>query len=603
MSTARTRPLAFPVGLVALPPRPSATTLWRVVAVVVVLVYAVASGWIALASGTPPFAFDEIHHLLMSRMLAGFPAPDGSGAGYFPAWAVLLTPLWWIWSEPRQIYAAALVVGWIVGLATILPLSALLRRVRLDRPQAITVATLVLLLPAQLVQADTVLSERFIVLLAVFTALAAFRLWERPGHLRAVLFALAVGLLYFSHIRMLTVVLASGIWLLAYLLKRWTVALTGLVSLAVSYVFFDWLGTKLDFLLRRSEMGRGDSFLSHLADVRPGLLVRSLLSQLWTQTIGSYGLFAIGIVVMCVWGWREMRRMRLGRVMWLAGSLVASMAVSTLTWATPGRMLATHPRLDAWMYGRYIDPLTALVCALGLAVVIRGIRTRTWAWSAALSALVVIPTLVFVAPVAPTWGSVTPAHIGGVMPWAFALPEDADAALTTAGRYGFWLWGAATLALFMFLWLVMRRITWLAAVALTVACTVGAIGVHAATEDYRASHSQDWDVVAPLRQLAEEFGPLEVAYDYGCARGGLTTGVGMNKYSYLLLPEMTVTPYMKNEPIPDDADIVLTCPDTEGPEGARELEGFLLYRSVAWIMPGAMQDALDARGVLSPPAG
>lgn len=604
MSSPFAQPLALPVGLVSIASRAVGGRLWWWLAVVSVVANAVVTGWLAWADDTPAFAFDEIHHLLMARMIAGFPAPDGSGAGYFPAWGILLAPLWWILRDPAQVYAAALAVGWLVGLVTIWPLARLVTRVRLSMAQSIAVAAVVSTLPARIVQADNVFSERLVFLLAVLAALAAFRLWERPGHLRAVIFALAVGALYFSHVRMLTVVLASAVWIVAFALRRPSVAVTGAVSLAASYVVFDRLGNLLDSLLRRSEMGRGESFLAHLTETTPGLIGRAFVGQLWQQTIGSFGLFAVGLVVVAVWCWREVRWRRLGRATWLAGALVASTAVSVLTWAQPDRMLPDHAvRLDAWLYGRYVDPLTSLVVALALAAVVRGLRTRTWAWSLGLAATVCLIAMLWVAPVAPTWGRVTPAHIGGLMPWSPLLPAEPHAIPLIPGpgnANAVWLWASLAALTCVAAFRLLRTRSWTAVILMLAVSLAGSAGVHAATEAYRAQFSRSWDAFEPLRTVVRDHGPLVIAYDYACNRADLDTGVGMNQYSFALLPNAEIIPYFRGEEPASDAALVLSCPDDEDliSAGAVPLAGFELYSSQAWVLPGALQDELAAEGML-----
>lgn len=604
------RPPAFAVGRVSLPTRLSQRGLWWTLAAISILVNMVVTGIVARTTLAPAFAFDEVHHLLMARMVAGFPAPDGSGAGYYPGWGVLLAPLWWFTDSPQVVYSTALAIGWAIGVATIVPLAFLVRRVRLDMPRALVVAAVVSTLPSRVAQADNVFSERLLFLCVVLTALAAFRLWERPSHARALLFGLAVAATHFTHIRMLTLVLASLVWAAAFALKRVGVAMTALASTLVFYLLADRLGALMDEWLRRTPMGRGTTFLDSVGDTRPGLMARTVLGQLWGQIVGSYGLFAVGIVILVVWCVIELRRMRLGRAAWLAGTLTASFMVSTLTWALDKRLYTAAPRLDAWVYGRYIEPITALVCALALAVLVRGIRTRVWAWAVVLFAAVTVPVILWVAPGAPTWGSVTPAHIGGLMPWAWALPDQpfpdgVHPIPTLMNENSFWLWASLTTAACLLVFLLIRRWRWAAPVFLLVMCAVGAFGVGSASQEYRAHSSKQWNQTDALRELGAAFGPIDGAYDYACGRSGRNTAVGMNQLSFAALPGVSLTPYFRGEPVPDAAELIISCADTPAliERGGRQLVGFELYDSVAWIMPGPLQDDLDAEGLLRPTPG
>ena len=74
----------------------------------------------------------------------------------------------------------------------------------------------------------------------------------------------------------------------------------------------------------------------------------------------------------------------------------------------------------------------------------------------------------------------------------------------------------------------------------------------------------------------------------------------MNQLSFALLPDATLTPYFAPEERPEDATIILSCTHSThlADLGGRPLEDFEMYSSIAWIMPGPLQDRLDAQGRL-----
>ncbi|WP_345751213.1 hypothetical protein [Microbacterium rhizophilus] len=600
------RPPAFPVGLVSLPraqdPR-NRTRLWWIIAIAAIALNLVTTARVGATATQPAFPFDELHLLQLARLLAGDPMPEFGSGGYFPAWGILLTPLWWIFDEPEQVYAAAAIVGWVLAAATIWPLALLVRRVRLDLPQALTVAAVVSTLPSRTVQADYVLSERLLFLVVVLTALAAFRLWERTTFTRAVVFGLAAAAVYFTHMRMLPVVLASGVWLAALLLKRWPVALAGLVTLGAGYVLAEKIGDRLNDVLLEGETGQSEGVLRNLEDFHLGFFVRVALGQTWNQIIGSYGLVAIGFIAIVVWAWREVRRRRLGRASWLFGVFTASWLLSVIAWASDWN-LWENPwrRLDAWIYGRYLDPVAALVVAIGLAVLVRGIRTVTWAWATAGAVAILAPVVFWLAPQAPTWGWVTPAHMGGVLPWGFLLPHEVFPpgivpSFTNENR--FWLWASLSVLACLVAYRLLRRWAIAAPIGLLVLAVAGSAGANDWSDDFRGLEQFDPAAIASVEQIVDESGETVVGYDFSCGRPGTLPGVPFNKLAWGLMPDALVKRVDSNGEVPT-MDIVVSCIGDSplAAYGAAELDGPEFYYSRIWIMPGALQDELRERGRL-----
>lgn len=601
------RPPALPVGLVGLArPRSTGTAarVWWIVAIVAIVANLVTTAFIGATATRPAFPFDELHLLELSRLLAGFDVPTFDSGGYYPGWAVLLTPLWWIWNDPEAVYRAAAVFGWLLAAGTIYPLALLVRRLRLSLPQALTVAAIVSTLPARSVQADYVLSERMLFLLVVCSALAAFRLWERTTWPRAVVFSVLAAAVYFTHMRMLPLVLASAVWLVALLLKRWHVALIGLVALGAGYFAADRLGTRLNTVLLGREPSQSDSVWANIEQMRLGVFLRVALGQTWNQIVGSYGLFAIGAIALILLTWREIRRFRMGRATWVFGVVSATWLLSVVAWASDWNLyLNPWQRLDAWIYGRYLDPVAALVVALGLAVIVRGVRTSVWSAALVAALGVMVPTVFWVSREAPTWGYVTPAHIAGVLPWAWTLPtEPIPRGLTPTftNENSFWLIASVCALACLIGYRLVRRIEWAAPVALVVLSVLGSLGANASSDRFREIETYHPEMFSALQELVDEHPDLDVAWDRACDRSGFMTGVGQNMLGYALLPDVSMEAIRTDEDASPDADIVLSCigdsPLTE--TGALPLRDAVIYESWLWIMPGELQDELVAEGEL-----
>lgn len=584
---------------------------WWVVAAIAVLVNVAVTVKVAVSAVEPELPFDELHLLQLGRLLAGEQMPSFGSAGYYPLWGILLTPLWWVLDDPGTVYRAASVVGLVVGVVTIWPLALVVRRVGLTLPQGIAVAAVVMTLPARAIQADYVMSERLLFLAVTLAALAAFRLWERTTFLRAVVFGLAVSLAYLTHVRMITLVLASAVWLLALLLKRWPVALVGLVTLAVGYLAADRLAGYLNELLTGASPSQSDGFLASMQDFHLTNFVRVVLSHTWAQLVGSFGLVAVGFVAVVVWSWAEVRKGRLGRACWVFGVLVATFLVSALAWSnTEDLWSAGWRRLDAWVYTRYLDPVSGVVVALGLAVLVAGVvRTRFWAWAAGAAAAVAAAVVLFVAPMAPTWAYITPVHIPGVLPFAWALPDGGYEtpllpSFTNANR--FWLLASLAVVACLVAAFLLRRWTKVVVVGALVVAALATLVADRASDAFRAGQGIDPASTVSFEQFLAEHDVDTVGWDFSCNRDMLSRGAGLNYVGYELLPDVITERVDSAWDDDPDLDVVVSCwgGTRLQDSGALHLEGYEIFGAWVWIMPGTLQDELLAAGELTPaPAG
>lgn len=596
---------ALAVGLVSLPRARRSSTGWWVIAAVTITANLAITAYIGATATKPAFAFDEIHLLQAGRLAAGQETPILDGAGYFPLWGLLLAPFWLLWDDPDVVYRAAAILGWCFAAGSIPLLGALARRFRLTWPQALTAGAIVMSLPGRAVQADYVLSERLLFFVLALAALAAFRLWERPTIGRAFTMGTLLALAYFTHMRMLPVLLASGIWLIAMAWKNWRAALTGILTLGVLSAAAHWAGTRINLILMGKPADQSEGVWAALEQMRPGLFFRVALGQTWNLVVGSYGLVVVGIVAVVVLCWREVRRFRMGRAVWIFGVFTATWVLSVITWATDWN-LYENPwvRLDSWIYGRYTEPVAAFVCLVGLSVVLRGIRSSVWAAGMAAALVVVTPTVLVLSREAPAWGYVTPAHIGGVLPWAFGLTDDPSVQgemPTFAGPNSFWLWASLTALAFLILYRVARRLPALIALVLTAALAIGSVGVNAASDSFRELEAPRDAYFDELDELIDDFGPLEIAWDFACDREASLSGVGNNVIGYEIIADDVITSFRSDEEPTPDVDIVLTCarPDAKiAEEGALPLADYDLYGSWVWVMPGDLQDRLRAEGRL-----
>ncbi|MBO0842523.1 MAG: hypothetical protein J2O46_05010 [Nocardioides sp.] len=590
--------------------------VWLVAAVVSVVVCAAVNLYVAWGAHTA-FMFDEVATLLQGRVVLGMSVPHVNSPGYYPGWAVLMAPAWWVTSSAFTFYKIAIGVGLVVGMATIWPLSRVATRFGVSSTQGVVAAAIVMTLPARALQSDYALTERLICLLVALTTLAAFRLWEKPTYLRAFLVALGAAAALFTHARMEVFVAAVGLWLLCFLVRDWKVGLVGLVSLAVLFEGANRLALYINSLLVDSGFHQADGFFAQVLHSAPRFLLNSFAGEAWTQLVGSFGIIVIGFVVAVRLAWGELRTRRVGQYGFVLIITMSLYVLSSLRWARDSTLYhASWRRFDYWMYGRYIDPVFAILLLLSVCVLIRAIASKAgviWAWATA--AFISLVTVLLVAPQAPTWAYVTPAHVPGVMPWWWALPTEATfpqavkpfptgltPSFTNENR--FWLIATVTalgvLAVLTLLLLIRRpRVrALLAVVVLLVAGTAGSAVGNAGSDRFHHSFDNIQPVVYQLRDLLAAHPDAKVSYEVACRAGKPSMSPQRNWLMWFMLPATVQRDYTWGD------DVVFSCahgsPSTV--PGAVALRDQPFPGTVVWIMPGKLLDSLRASGDLPPVA-
>lgn len=577
---------------------------WWFVAAGAVLVAVVVNVVVAVSARHPSFPFDEVSMLQMSRMIAGFDTPVVRGAGYFPGWAALMAPIWWFTSNPLTMYRVAIWLGVVVAVLTIWPLALLVRRFKVTPAQSVAVAALVMILPTRAIQSDYVLSEKLLFLLAVLAALAAYRVAERTTVVRAVVMSLVLSLLLFTHIRTLPALLAAGVWFALLAVRHWRAGLAGLFSLVVLGELAQWAGKLLNLHLLGHKFDQDGTIQAVLKDLHPGLPATVATGQAWYQSIATFGLIGLGLVVLVQLSWREVRHLRISGASYVLGSTLAVFLISVLQWSSTW-WLYRNPwiRLDAWIYGRYNDPFAVLLTVFALAAVIRGSRRWMHAVGAVATLIIYVPMLTWVAPRAPTWGFVTPAHISGVMAYWPWLPTKAwrhpGWVSAFSGRNDFFLIASAVTLVILVAVYALRGRPLQVVTGLVLIAAVASVSAN-----HESNRFQDEQGVIPARvatvraEIAAHPGTT-VGYDSSCDRAGLDAE-GQNYWSYWLLPSI-VRPFNSARTHPRTT-IVLGCHDWPGGErlGARRVTSSNAYATDVWVMPGSLQRSFEQRGLLDP---
>lgn len=580
-------------------PAVAAGPFWNVAAVISVVTLLVLNIIVSRTAIAPRTPWDEIAPLQMARELAGQgPVSQMSGAGYYPGWGILLTPIWWFTQDPAQVYAATIGVVIALAMITILPLMQIARLLGLTSAQAVTAAALTLSVPARTVNADYTLAENLLALLVACSALAAFRLWQRPSPLTLVLFILAVTAAYLTHTRALAVVLAAAVWLLLFVLRDWRVTVGGAALLVGGYWLVKLLVAEITVPMLLSGFGQGELLGDKLENLAPGPFFRVAFAQAWGQFAGSFGVTALGLVVLAFFVWRELRALRVGPYGFMAGLLFIASVVSVIAWSNAG----PQERFDAQVYTRYIDPFAVLAMLLGVVALLRVVRRPLLLVAAGLVVVDTAVVLLKVAPWANTWGTTSgPANSAAILAWTPLRPSEPfpHPLIPAPGNANeLWFWASLCLVAGVVVMFAVRTRPRVLAVLMLISFAVLSLF---------ANPSQPRDYPAPFTEALESAesvsgdpaGSLSVDLDMECRGPDLTHHQVTNWSGYWLSPrEVEIVDPRQDENY--DSDIVIACGDwPRGQElGAEAIAGSGYYTYKVWVLPGELQNELDDAGLL-----
>lgn len=558
--------------------RPSAALTWVVALAGVLGVQLVA----ALRVVGPVWTDDEIGPLATARLIAGVGEPWRlAHDSYYPGWAFVLAPLWWITQDPERVYRLAVIVSALVATLLVVPLAAIARRVGVGPRTAVAVGAVVAVAPGRTLFSGFVLTENFLMLVLATTAVLALRYAARPTVARAVLLGAGASAVFLTHGRMVPLVGATALWFAWEGVRRRTAApWWGLAVTVVGAVVAYGTNVLLAAQLYESATGRETTSLASLVGAPPLDVARSGLGQLWYAAVGWPVVALLGVVVL----WRVLRREWRGRAFgpgaWLALAAAGTLAISVVS--VGNAFTLPDERLDRLAYGRYVEPYLVLLATVGLAALVRRIA----------------PTRRAVAGVALVTAGACVAFLG---------------VLATGYPRGAW-WGPINMPSLVGLgWLPGADPQWVAASVVAVAFAGAAVLVRRGLRGRRwlavalgawfvlssvlaqTSAMPSWTALGHRPALVEavrELGVTRLAYDTLDA-----DWVGQNTFQYWL-GDLDVRPFDSSR---DEApaEVVIARPDWPGAARADARLAVLGSGDEAvWVMPGPLQDRLEARGAL-----
>lgn len=586
---------------------PSTSVLtWRIAAIVSVAVVIAIHIYVAASANAPRTPWDENHLLQMARLISGDDnVPGLHGAGYYPGWAFMMAPIWWFTQDPVTVYSAAITLGNVIAVATIIPLAMVAKRLGLTTPQAITAGALVMCLPGRTVNAEYALSEKPLMFFLAWILVAVIAFWRKPTWLNAVLLAAAATATYFIHTRALAIVLVVAIWFVLFMVlrRRLWAPLIGLAALGAGALAVRAVASALLERVLLGQFAQGEFFTASLSRSSPGSISRVLLGQVWAQFVGTAGLFVLGLVVLIIWSWREVRKGKVGVGSFILGLTIATIATSVLSWAGTNHLnpLPTA-RFDANVYTRYIDPIATLVCLIAIVALIRRVTAPVIAAALAVAVAVCLPVVYWVGLTAPLWGSLDgPANSAAILSWDFMFgtghPFTTPLVPTLFNENRFWLLASLFVILCVSAMFLLRLTPRLLVAA---GLILGSALSYTADPDLFRDYPKD--LTASVEQIeALEPGDelLTLNIDRECRGPAITYGQVINWLPYWLTPR-TVDMIDVAHGQEFTSDVVVSCGNWPRAEefGALRLEGADDYTYRIWILPGERQDRLEDEGLL-----
>jgi hypothetical protein len=536
----------------------------------------------------PVFFGDEIGYLANSLSISGGHDLQISADSYYPGWSLLLAPLWWVTSDALAVYRIAVILSTLSAIAMIPVLALLGRRLGLRPAPAVVAASAAALLPGHALMAGFALAESFLGLVVAGCVLLAV-VAAQTGSVRAfALFGATAGFAFVVHGRVVSLAAAALLWGLVLLARRRPRAGVALVTTTVLVAGGGYLLYRhLDLTLYRSAGREGDC-IGKLFGSDPGPVALASGGQFWFAVVSTAGLVLPGILLIAGSAAREWRARRPGWATWF-GVGAAGLVVVSVTYVSGA--VGSAERLDVYVYGRYVEPVTDVVAFLGLVLLARHVPRLVAGVIAAVFAVTAV-TYGLVA------GFLVPTARGTVHGWnpmnVFGLaafdwiepPSDASLPLLVAGVVT-----GVVLAALLALRLIVRNPVWMLAVAVVAFAAGSVVGQYRTVVPSYAQYRTAFTLAAVARSLPEATVSYDTAPDP--VRHVASGAISQNAYQFLLAPE--VVPVVDSREGLPDTDLSIGrqfWPEGEG-AGWRRVAVDSRYDNGLWVRPGALQDRLE----------
>jgi len=458
---------------------------------------------------------------------------------------------------------------------TIWPLSSIARRVGIaSQPGSIVIASVVLLFPARTLPTNFLFAESLLTLVTAATFAVAYAVAQHATIRNSALLGLLAGLAFLSHGRAVALLAAVGVWMLIVAGSRWRLILAFLASSGVVS-----LGSWALFTYMTSQLYWNDQRLQNTFDsastLTPSDFLASVVGYAWYAMAAWPAVAIVGAAIVVKRG-RHRHSPEL-----LLALAIATAVVLAIIQITPASNLVA-PRLDVWIYGRYLDPLFTVLAVIGVAILAR-VRDRVIPLVVLVaSGAIGVAFLLLTVPRVPVGGFWVDAHVAGMS----HLLSEANYLNGVSEPWG--LLTVATIAIGTLLAMLgwMRfALPVLAVFALTLSLVTDATRIDTRNEPSRVSE----EINEPLTVIPKG---QAVAYnvDYGAR---------VNFFAFAANPREIVPISLDGASGTYSAFYTGYADESPAKYGAKRLvASHFYYNTALWIFPGPLLDELDAKGLL-----
>lgn len=526
---------------------------------------------IAWSARFPVIPLDEVVMVGNSRVISGVSGEwTLSGGGFMPGLAILMAPVWWFTQSAVVVYQVGIWITVALSLLAIWPLSAIAERAGLSRNGGVIVSALVVMAPARSLLANYLLSDSALLLATAALVVAGDRLWVLRRNVDALWFGVTVGATVLAHGRGVGTAVAAGLWGLL-LLRRSRQRATIAMASALVFAFAAFLlYTKITGALLSSDARVGGSF-GDLSGRDVGASLASGVGQLWYGTLAWPAVAVLGGLALLRW-----RRGGMASLVLLGSATALVLATFQLD---PQRGLT---RIDPWFYGRYMDQWWPILAVVGLAVLVRVKWPLMAALTLGVSAVSGLGMLFITVPSIPRGMGWEDIHVLGISPW-LRLDDYAN------GREQ--SWGVIVLTAIALTLLVLA----LGLMRVWVLPILAALWIW-------LSIAQD---VQGIDLRLGDRAPSREVFGLGLLPADATIGVdeGIGQDGNMLVFAAAPTRLVEVDPLapPNGVDVVYVSwlKANAEPPGVKIFAPTVGTLFDVWIEPGALQDRMDAQGLLS----
>ena len=347
--------------------------------------------WLVNKSYTGPSVLnDEIGYLANAALISGF-IIDGASS-YHAGYSFFLAPLFLLFSEPSQIWQAAMVLNAFLWAVSFLLLARILKTIvpQYDKGQLVIALLISALYPTWITMSGYVFTTTafvFVYLIAVLTLL----FWKPDNIWTIIPHAIAVGYLYWIHPVGLAVCIASVIVVVFVSLKEKSYnAMIFNIIVVVFFIFFyrevidKWLvmlATPEDFIPLYQHYPGSESIMSRLFKDEFWIrLVSKSAGKISYLIVSSFGLILFGFIDAVSKSYHLIKKTtenNYGLSELINRSAYAFLVLSLLGVLATGVLffsIGSSTRIDQWIYGRYAEMVVLPLLALGFL----SFWDRTW---------------------------------------------------------------------------------------------------------------------------------------------------------------------------------------------------------------------------------